>query len=155
MADSTYRTRDVEAAVRTWLSQKYGVPFSKRILPLIDGGQFEFDAVSESAKLVGCIATNAGVIRGDPGRPATPKLNKIRSDILFMLRTEATHRFVALTDRAMFELCEKEKRKGRIPQEVDFLLAAVTDEMRDRLDREHEMGAREMGPGPKEKPPTS
>jgi hypothetical protein len=149
MADSTFRTQ-VEAFVRDqWLCRLIGQVFTKSTVALNTGGKFEFDAVSADNKILACISTNAGRTISMRGRSkkARPKLHKIRSDILYMLCSEAQRRLVILTDLNMYDLCMEEVNGGRMPQGIEFLLADVPNEMQDRLGREHYDGACEVTPG--------
>jgi hypothetical protein len=81
MADSTFRSTDIQDFVRAQLGLQFQLHFTKTNVRLVDEGSFEFDPVSESGALIGGISTNSGMTM--PGsnrkrRKATAKLNKIR-----------------------------------------------------------------------------
>lgn len=143
MADSRYR-HEVERFVReTFLPARFGKSFECKAISLSDGGLFNCDAVSDDGSILACICTNAG--KTASGRNATPKLMKVRSDILFMLRAPADRRLIVTTCDDMHALCEKQRRIGRMPHEIEFHLADIEVEMRLRLRKEHTVSAAEMG----------
>ncbi|MGA3201477.1 MAG: hypothetical protein ABSF12_03160 [Bryobacteraceae bacterium] len=142
MADSRYRLVVEEFIREIWLPSSLGGEFKARPVALCDGGIFNCDAVSD-AGILASICTNSG--KTSSGRNATPKLMKIRSDILFMLRAEAKRRLVVVTCVDMHALCEQQKRLGRMPREIEFHLAEIEIEMKIRLLAEHARGAGEMG----------
>jgi len=47
--------------------------------------------------------------------------------MLFLLMIQAKKRLIILTEKDMYELCRKEKVNGRVPNEIDFLLAELPD----------------------------
>lgn len=143
MADSRYR-HEIERFVReAFLPTRFGQTFEAKAIRLCDGGLFNCDAVSHDGTILACICTNAGKTLS--GGNATPKLMKVRSDILFMLRAPAERRVIVTTCHDMHALCEKQKRIGRMPREIEFHLASIEAEMRIRLRQEHTAGAAEMG----------
>ena len=144
MANSTYRGSEVEDLVRAELGRRFHVHLRKTTVRLSDGGYFQFDAVSESHAIIGGISTNAGITISKKPKKATAKLNKIRSDVMFLLRTEAECRFIALTDEQMFNLCEEQKSRGRMPREIDFFWVNLPSSAVDRLREEHRLSAGEM-----------
>jgi hypothetical protein len=143
MANSNYR-QEVEKFIReTWLPARIGGNFKPKPVTLSDGGVFKCDAVSENGAIVASICTNAG--KTSSGRKATPKLMKVRSDVLFMLRTLADRRLVVTTCEDMYALCEEQRKIGRMPREIEFHLADIEVEMKVRLRQEHALSAAEMG----------
>lgn len=146
MANSRYR-HEVEKFVReTFLPVRFGKRFAGKAVCLSDGGLFNCDAVSDDESIIACICTNAG--KTASGRTATPKLMKVRSDILFMLRASASRRLIVTTCADMHALCERQRAIGRMPREIEFHLADIEVEMRLRLRQEHIVGAAEMGRKP-------
>ena len=83
MADSRPQHQAEEWVRGMWLCERFQQTFYKKQLMLTSGGLFEFDAVSHDESIVASISTNGGITAS--ARKATPKLNKIRSDILFLL----------------------------------------------------------------------
>jgi len=127
----------------TWLPQRFKQRFFKGQLQLLSGGVFEFDAISDDKKIVASISTNGGITAA--GRKATPKLNKIRSDILFLLQCEATQRLVLLSDAAMFKLCELELKNGRIPRQIEFIQVSLPYELEEQCRISRRIAAQEQG----------
>ena len=144
MADSRVQRQAEDWVRENWLLATYGQRFRKRRLDLRSGGQFEFDGVSEDRKIVVAISTNGGVTSS--GKKASPKLNKIRSDALFLLLAEADKRLILFTDRAMFELCDGEVRNGRFPPEVEIRLSEPPRELQEQLREARAIAADEVSP---------
>lgn len=144
MADSRAQ-RDAEIWIReNWLPQQLGQPFDKRRLTLSWGGKFEFDAVSLDGRIAVCISTCGGRTSG--GKKASPKLNKIRSDALFLLSAEANRRIILFSDQLMFNLCETEQKAGRFPLNVEIILVSLPAEFEDALRCARRTAALEVSP---------
>ena len=143
MANSQFRLV-VEKYVRANIAQELGQAFRAAPVRLLDGGAFDCDAVSADDKILGCICTNAGLTIS--GRCAAPKLHKVRSDILFLLRAHADRRMIVLTDKAMYDLCRRQALAGRMPAEIEFTFVPVPQAMQAQLRRSHEQAAREVTP---------
>lgn len=143
MADSRIQAQAENWIRETWLPKHFNQSFHKERLRLSPGGLFEFDAVSHDKKLIASISTNGGITA--PGRKATPKLNKVRSDILFLLLYEANRRLVLLTDKAMFNLCEQERANGRMPPQVEFIHAALPPDLEEQCKVARQIAAQEQG----------
>jgi hypothetical protein len=103
----------------------YGSKFSRERLPLRSGGVFDFDAVSEDHSIVATISTSGSKTSG--GKHA------LRSDMLFLTMVEAKRRVIVLIEQDMCDQCEKELAGGRVPREIEFVCAAIPDELRVRL----------------------
>jgi hypothetical protein len=144
MADSRFRLV-VEEYVRACIAQELGQAFRAAPVRLLDGGVFDCDAVSADDKILACICTNAGLTIS--GRCAAPKLHKVRSDVLFLLRAHADRRMIVLTDEAMYDLCRRQILKGRMPAEIEFTFIAVPPVLQAQLRRSHEQAALEVTPG--------
>jgi hypothetical protein len=109
----------------------FGTKFSRERLSLRSGGVFDFDAVSEDHSIVATISTSGSKTSG--GKYAVGKILKLRADMLFLTMVEARRRLVVLTERDMFDQCEKEVTGGRVPPEIEFACAVIPDELRSRL----------------------
>ena len=144
MADSRAQ-REAEIWVREhWLPQALGQPFEKKRLSLRWGGRFEPDAVSKDGRIAVCISTCGGV--RSSGKKATPKLNKIRSDALFLLGTEVESRIIVFSDQAMFDLCDAARKVGRFPPEIQIMLASLPAELEEALRCARRDAALEVSP---------
>lgn len=105
-----------------------GTSFSDRKLTLKWGGQFAFDAVSEDGKAVGLISTSAAHIAS--GKAAIAKLQKLKADALYLLIVnDAKQLLMVFTEESMFNHFEKQKKSGRFPPEITFLLASLPEDI--------------------------
>ena len=139
----TVRTqRRVEKWVRReWLPARFSQEFHRERRALSSGGEFGFGAVSADEQIIACISTSRGKTSGK--KFPTGQVNKLRGDMLFLIMAKAEQRFIVLTDEGMFELCEKEREKGRVPRGIDFLLARLPQILRRSLPK--------RGRGPRKK----
>ena len=116
---------------RTWMLETFGQRFNRERLRLRSGGVFDFDAVSSDERVIGVISGSSG--RAKNGREAKPKMNKIRSDILFLLLADADRRLVIFADEPLYAMAAKEKQEGRLPSEVELHYAPLPTELRAKL----------------------
>ncbi|MFZ4682433.1 MAG: hypothetical protein ACOYMS_08020 [Terrimicrobiaceae bacterium] len=117
----------VEAHIRDgWMRSEFKTNFKKTKAPLRRGGEFEFDAVSEDGAIVACISANSG--RANQGGLAKTKMNKIRSDILFLLLSEAPTKVMLLVDGDLHAHAIQEQKRGRLPDEISIRLATLSDD---------------------------
>ena len=123
---------------------KYGQPFYRERVELTSGGVFDFDAVSSDRKVVASISTSAATTAG--GKRGVGKLNKIRSDMLFLLLATAERRIVVLTEKDLYELFLREREAGRVPREIEFELAEIPSELAFRLTDSRGRASREVSP---------
>lgn len=144
MADTRIQL-EVEDWVRAeWMSIEYGQTFYRERVKLTSGGVFDFDAVSVDRHIVATISTSGA--RTASGKYAVGKMLKIRSDMYFLLLTEAERLIVVLTEKDMYEQCLKEKAGGRVPEIIEFGLAEIPSEMRLRLDNARKKASKEVQP---------
>lgn len=143
MADTRVQI-EVEDWVREhWMPSVFGIPFFRNRLPLSSGGVFDFDAVNQEKTIAACISTSSG--KTARGKHAVGKLLKLRSDMLFLYLAQGLkRRMIILTEKDMFEVCEKEKRGGRVPQEIEFHLATIPKELHSRLRSAQKKASREV-----------
>jgi hypothetical protein len=144
MADSRVQIDAEDWVRRTWMPANLGGTYSRERLRLTPGGSFDFDAVAPDGQTAAVISTNGGITAS--GKAAKPKLNKIRSDCLFLLMTHAKRRLVLLTDKDMYDLCIGEKNSGRMPTEIEFFHCPVPDELEQRLAESRKKAAEEVTP---------
>jgi hypothetical protein len=136
----------VEAWIRDqWLPKEFRRAFTKRKLNLSSGGSFEFDAVSSDRRVVVTVSTSRS--RTSSGRDGAGKMNKIRSDIMFLSLRKAPRRVVVLTERDMFRKCTRQQDMGRLPRWVKFLLAPLPKTLAKSLRRARRKSSREVSPG--------
>ena len=145
MADTRVQL-EVEDWVREhWMLDHFGQAFHRSRLPLSPGGVFDFDAVSEDRKTAACISTSGGTTA--TGKVGVGKFLKIRSDMLFLLLAEGLEkRLIVLTEKDMHQVCLKEKSGGRVPREIEFVLAEIPDLLRNKLSSARELASKEVSP---------
>ena len=137
--------RDAEDWVReNRLHLQFNTKFHKKRLSLRTGGVFEFDAVSEDGRIAISISTSGGETTGQ--KKASPKMNKIRSDALFLLLADVDQRYIMFTEPKMFALCEEQIRLKRFPTEVQILLETLPDELEDSLVKSRRFAAEVINP---------
>ena len=128
---------------REWLSGKFRQRFIKDTVRLTSGGMFEFDAVSVDESIVACISTSGLTTSG--GKPGSGKRHKIRSDLFFLLLTPSSkQRLMVFTEQDMYEFWLKEQKNGRVPRDIQFLIAAIPMELREKLSHAKAKSAEEV-----------
>ncbi len=142
MADTRVQLEVEDWVRKNWMRTTIGATFSRERLRLSSGGIFDFDAVSTNRDIVSVISTSGARTSG--GNLAIGKFHKIRSDILFLTLVSAKRRLVVLTEKDMFDQCQKEKEAGRVPQDIEFLCAEIPAELRDQLVTAREKSSREV-----------
>jgi hypothetical protein len=132
MADTRVQLEIEDCVRENWMRQHFQQPFYRNRVKLSTGGFFDFDAVSEDKTIAACISTSAA--KTATGNVGSGKLLKLRSDMLFLhLAAGLQKRFIILTDARMHAACQKEISGGRTPREIEFLLAAIPEELQLRL----------------------
>ena len=148
LADTRIQLEAEDWVRREWLPEQYGQKFRRERLRLNSGGVFDFDAVSTDDSIVVSISTSSASTSG--GKGGAGKLQKLRADMLFLNMAEAQKRIIALTERDMYELCEKEKRDGRVPLNIDFVYAKLPENLAIRLMEAKKFASSEVSPTKKE-----
>lgn len=144
MADSRVALEAEDWVRREWLSQKYGQKFHRERLQLNAGGVFDFDAVSEDNTIIANISTSGGITSGS--NIPSAKLQKLRADMLFLIMVEAEKKLIILTEKDMFDLCQKEKQNGRVPLEIEFVQAELPDTLAKSLKEARAVASKEVSP---------
>lgn len=131
MADTSVQ-REVQHWIRNnWLPDNLRHRFFSEELPLTSGGVFDCGAVSEDKTIAVSISTSR--YRTATGKVGTGKMNKIRSDIFFLLLCNVKQRIVAFTEKDMYEQWLKEKQQGRVPASIEFILVDIPEDLHRRL----------------------
>ena len=83
---------EIQHKVEDWvrvnfLEREYNCSFTEKKVPLIWGGVFKFDAVSEDGKIVANISTSAANMAG--GKPGIGKKKKLLADTLYLLNVKS------------------------------------------------------------------
>jgi hypothetical protein len=129
---------------RNWMPENFGQQFHRDRVKLSCGGVFDFDAVSADGRITASISTSGG--KTARGKFGVGKLLKIRSDMYFLLLADADRRVVVLTEPDMLAVCEAEKRNGRVPASIEFVLAHIPNELRNRLNAARQKASEEVSP---------
>jgi hypothetical protein len=146
MAD-TRAQLEAETWVRSeWLRDRYRQAFRGQKVRLASGGHFNFDAVSEDGLTVATISTGGASTAS--GARAVGKLLKIRSDMFFLMLADARVRLVVLTERDMYDLCEGERKRGRVPKAIEFLHAPLPADLAARVQIARRVASQEVSPRP-------
>lgn len=145
MADTRIQV-EVEDWVReNWMAKTFDRQFYRNRLKLSSGGVFDFDAVSEDKSIAACISTSSERTSG--GKLAVGKMMKLRSDMLFLhLALGLSKRLIVLTEEGMFAHCEKERKGGRVPLDIEFILASLPADLRERLAQARKIASQEVTP---------
>lgn len=145
MADTRVQLEVEDWVRRNWMAAQFGTKFSRERLPLRSGGVFDFDAVNEDHSIVATISTSGAKTSG--GKYAVGKILKLRSDMLFLTMADAKRRIIVLTERDMYDQCNKEAAGGRVPPEIEFACAVLPDEVNTRLVAARKKASGESGRG--------
>ena len=116
MANTRYLTTVVEQHVRVALAAQYGIPFSKRMLPLVSGGQHEFDAVAEDGSLVAAIKSASGRTAG--GKNPSGKIKDCIAELYFLSLVDAPRRVLFLTTPSFHDVFLRAMR-GKVAPGVE------------------------------------
>jgi hypothetical protein len=144
MANSHVQLQVEKWGCEVWLPEKYGQTFRPARLRLETGGYFNFDAVSEDNAIVANISTSSAFTAG--GRGPAAKIQKLRTDMLFLVMADVEKRFVILTEKDMYELCLREKANGRVPNAIEFLHASLPADSAIELLKAKQSAAAEISP---------
>ncbi|HMH64959.1 MAG TPA: hypothetical protein VK515_05205 [Rhizomicrobium sp.] len=145
MADTRVQL-EVEDWVReNWMQERFSSEFHRTRVKLSSGGVFDFDAVSTDRKIIASISTSSA--KTSSGKYAVGKMMKLRSDMLFLLMVEKpAQKFLVLTEKSMYDACEKEKAGGRAPDGIEFILAEIPIELEAKLIKARAAASKEVSP---------
>jgi hypothetical protein len=131
VADARIQVEVEDWVRRNWMPTHFGRKFFRERLRLRSGGVFDFDAVSDDRSIVATISTSGATTAR--GKYAASKLHKLRADMLFLILVDAERRVIVLTEKDMFDQCNKEVSGGRVPKEIEFVWAQIPAELDTRL----------------------
>lgn len=137
--------------VERWIRKSYlpGIfhqVFRERQLPLIWGGSFNFDAVSDDGRIAANISTSKAITRGKS--KGEGKFHKIFADTLYLLNANGLERRMLLfTEQDMYYEFYRRRHIGRFPQEPQIDLILVDDipqELRKGLEKSRNAASLEI-----------
>lgn len=144
MADTRCQLECEDWVRREWMPTIFGQPFYRERVKLSSGGVFDFDAVSADKTIVASISTSGA--RTASGKHAVGKVMKLRSDMLFLLLSEAPRKVMVLCEPDMHALCDRERQSGRVPKEIEFLHTPLPEELALKLLAARKIGSDEVSP---------
>lgn len=131
MADTRCQLECEDWVRQDWMPHRFGQKFHRDRVRLTSGGFFDFDGVSDDGTTIATISTSGAKTGG--GKQGAGKLMKLRSDMLFLLLASPKRALMILTERDMYELCEKEKEAGRAPRNIEFHHAPLPSDLAAKL----------------------
>lgn len=144
MADTRCQAECEDWVRQEWMPGRFGQQFRRDRVRLISGGVYAFDAVSADGTMLATISTSNAKTSG--GKLAVGKLMKLRSDMLFLTLAEPKKAMVILTERDMYDLCEKERESGRTPREIVFAHVPLPPELAAKLKLAKKVSSDEVSP---------
>ena len=144
MADTRAHRLAEQWIAGEWLPRQFGQTFAETQLSLSPGGVFNFDAVSEDHRIAANISTSAE--KTNTGKHGTAKVQKIRSDIFFLLLATAQRKLIVLSEQDMHAWWLKEAARGRVPAEIEFLHVVLPDDLIFSLQASRRRASREVTP---------
>ena len=137
MANTTKIKSVIEPYIQNWLSTHFpGYVFKERLVPLITGSSYKFDAVAEGGSIVGAILCNRPRTR--TGRENTGAVRKALGDINYLkLLPIDVKKLMVFTDAGCCELIRR--RAARLGTEsIDMVVCTLPPDLakllRDILD---------------------
>ncbi len=132
MADTTNFKKIIEPWFRNeYLKQQYpDAEIRQEQLALMWGGKFEYDAVVyESGKLTAVYLLSCSEYKTKNGRGGSGKFQKIKSDVLMMVGTEAPKKIMAFLGESMYQQFKSQQEAGRLPQNIQCELVEPSAEI--------------------------
>lgn len=145
MANTTSQREVAEFIREKALPDRFGLPFSKRPIKLKWEGTYQFSAVSSDDSIVAAISTSKLYSKG--GKKGIGKKNSLFRDIYFLMSVADpfAQLFLVFTEKDMLEEMEREKKNGRIPPQIEFLLVNdIPEDLRDNLEEARKEAIKEV-----------
>jgi hypothetical protein len=144
VANTAYLRYTVEPWVRARLEERYGRPFSSRVLGLTTGGKREFDAVSDDLSIVASIKAHSGLTSG--GRNPSAKISSALLEVYFLTLVPAEVKLLILTDPEFFDIFAK-NTAGRVAPGIAVERMALPAKMQAAVREVTRSASIEMGTG--------
>ncbi len=144
---NTAAQRLVERWIReNFLQGKFHQTFQERQVPLIWGGSFNFDAVSDDSKIAANISTSKARTRKK--REGAGKFHKILADTFYLHNAHGLERRILIfTEQDMYDEFARRRQIGRFPQEPEIELILIDDiphELRNGLEKSRDAASLEV-----------
>ena len=146
MADTAKVAHEVEQWImENWMVKEFGHEFRRAKVMLTSGGEHTFSAVNNGTSIVACIITSEA--KTPSSSRGTGKMNKVRSDLYYLLLTNAKRKVVIFTEPDMFDAWNKEAEVKRVPSCIEFKLAIITDKvLLNKLQETRQRASKEVTP---------
>jgi len=125
-----------------------GRSFFKRLVPLRDGGTFQFDAVADDESVFGLISTSGyKTVRGNDN---TGAIRKIESDLLMFERFDRdggpeAKLVLAFTELTMADGFIRKQNRGRVRKDILILHVPLPPEVQLLVEADRAASRREQG----------
>jgi len=127
MANTNELKERIEPYVQVKLFERFGVPFSKKMLPLAGcTGEHEFDAVSLDGKIAASIKSSSGRTSG--GSNPAGKFHAAFEELYFLNLVRAEKKLLVLTNKDFYYLFKK-KSGGRVAPGLELWYCPLTAEL--------------------------
>jgi hypothetical protein len=145
MADTRVQLEIAQWICVDFLPKEFpGHHFSSAKVQLTSGGIHEFNAVSYNREIIVNITTSDA--RTASGKLAVGKLTKVRADMFFLMMTNAHSKVLAFTQKSMYELCQRERELGRVPEAIKLMLVSLPEDLEERLAATKRKASNEVRP---------
>jgi|GEM_PF-969034 len=108
--------------------------FTKKIVKLCTGGEFEFDCVDKDETIFAHVSTSKG--KTASGKASTGPIHKVRGESLWfnLLDKPQAKMIFIFTEQSLKDVFEEEKRIGRWPSVFDLLHIALPKEYQEQIE---------------------
>ena len=145
MANTVYLKREVESYVRGKLRSIYGEEFISKNLRLEPGGDHEFDAVSESGRIVVAIKSSSGRTAG--GRIPSGKIKDSIAELYYLSLVQAEERILVLTSKDFYEILSNTlEQKGRLGHDLKLLFVGLPPDMQSKVNVVQRKASEDVSP---------
>jgi hypothetical protein len=141
VADTSYLRRVVENFVRDGLAVEFGRPFTARFLPLLPGGQHDFDAVSDDGAVVASVKSASGLTAG--GRTPNGKIKDSIAELYYLSPGDAPIRRLVLTTPDFFTIFMR-KTKGAVAEGIQIVCVPLPIGIQAKVNKVVELASREV-----------
>jgi hypothetical protein len=144
VADTSYLRREVEKYVRHQLQAEFGQRFTAQYLPLVSGGQHEFDAVSEDRAVVVSVKAASGLTAGR--RIPSGKIKDSLAELYYLSLVTAPTRQLVLTTPSFFDIFTR-YTGGAIAPGLEVRCMPLPHDIQLEVDAVVAAASREVSPG--------
>lgn len=146
MADTTAQKNAERWIVGHFLPARFdGLLFQEQKVPLVWGGVFAFDAVSEDRSIIGLVSTSAAITAGN--NLATAKVQKLKCDTLYLTNVACScKKLLVFSEASMSRHFKKEADAGRFPKDIELIHAELPEGLQSEVVAARTVARREVTP---------